>query len=213
MVWNILYLYRYLVRWSILTSFFFIFELGWNHQLALYKQIYIYIYTYTCIIIYWSKMMDNLVGPSPDAGKSPVWVCRRFLHSPPPTPMSLFSTNESGTLLVICSLLIYNYSMYIYIYTDLPNTQNIWFWVLVEHLVWKFPHIVLYPAAPSGLAVSWLMSLHGEVSMVPWVGSLWKFVEQQPGRWAAGSPTAITREKKGKWSEPNLQGIMFHVNL
>ena len=60
--------------------------------------------------------MDNLVGPSPDAGKSPVWVCRRFLHSPPPTPMSLFSTNESGTLLVICSLLIYNYSMYIYIY-------------------------------------------------------------------------------------------------
>ena len=29
----------------------------------------------------------------------------------------------------------------------------------------------------------------------------------------AFQPTAITHEKKGKWSEPNLQGIMFHVNL
>ena len=34
-----------------------------------------------------------------------------------------------------------------------------------------------------------------------------------PGRWTAGSPTAITHEKKGKWSEPNLQGIMVHINL
>ena len=26
-------------------------------------------------------------------------------------------------------------------------------------------------------------------------------------------PTAITHEKKGKWSEPNLQAIMFHVDF
>ena len=31
---------------------------------------------------------------------------------------------------------------------------------------------------------------------------------RHPGKLTAGSPTAITHEKKGKWSEPNLQGIM-----
>ena len=48
----------------------------------------------------------------------------------------------------------------------------------------------------------------------------WKFQEQlitwirTCGRLMAGSrTTAITHEKKGKWFEPNLQGIMFHVNL
>ena len=34
-----------------------------------------------------------------------------------------------------------------------------------------------------------------------------------PGRLTAGSPTAISHEKKGKWSEPNLHEDMFHVNL
>ena len=29
--------------------------------------------------------------------------------------------------------------------------------------------------------------------------------------WGRPEPTAITHEKKGKWSEPNLQGIMFHL--
>ena len=32
-------------------------------------------------------------------------------------------------------------------------------------------------------------------------------------RLTAGSPTAITYEKNRKWTEPNLQGIMFHANL
>ena len=42
----------------------------------------------------------------------------------------------------------------------------------------------------------------------------WNKIYKPPWQiFPAGSPTAITQKKKGKWSEPNLQGIMFRVNL
>ena len=164
-MWNSLYLYRYLVRWSILTSIFFIFELGWNHQLALHKQIYIYTYifikndgqlsrTFTGC---WEKSRLGL--PKIFAQPSIYTYVVNF------QPMS----QEHFWWYVPYSYWYYiiQVCMYIYIhYLGLPNMHNIWFWVLVEHVVWTFPHIVLYPAAASGLAVSWLMSLHGRF---PWV--------------------------------------------
>ena len=55
----------------------------------------------------------------------------------------------------------------------------------------------------------WWRARRGLVVSVDWWCSRCSLQEKlHPGRLRAGSPKKITHEKEGKWSEPNLQGIV-----